>query len=134
MKAVFAPRLRTLGRRAADWCARGIGLPAERTLVDWLVRLFFHAPPPGRPDYVRRWVRVATLRLAQQWGVLQPLSLREWLWRAIVRAPRAADGRPARDPLAWFDQYVVPVYVAGRAVGRRINALLERLPWVRWGG
>ena len=44
------------------------------------------------------------------------------------------EGRPARDPLAWFDRYVVPVYVAGRAVGRRIDALLARLPWVRWGG
>ncbi|TES70216.1 UDP-forming cellulose synthase catalytic subunit, partial [Burkholderia cepacia] len=134
MNARIAPRLRAFGRRTADWIARGIGLPAQRTLVDWLVRLFFHAPPPGRPDHVRRWVRVASLRLAQEWGVLQPLSPREWLWRAIVRAPRAADGRPARDPLAWFDKTVVPVYVAGRAVGRRINALLERLPWVRWGG
>ncbi|WP_027784176.1 MULTISPECIES: UDP-forming cellulose synthase catalytic subunit [Burkholderia] len=134
MKAAFASRLRGFGRRAADWCARGIGLPAERTRVDWLVRLFFHAPPPGRPDHVRRWVRVAFLRLAQDWGVLQPLSVREWLWRAIVRAPRVADGRPARDPLAWFDTLVVPVYVALRAVGRRIDAMLARLPWTRWGG
>ncbi|MBN3736904.1 UDP-forming cellulose synthase catalytic subunit, partial [Burkholderia sp. Tr-20390] len=100
MNAGFALRLRALGHRAADWLARGIGLPAQRTLVDWIVRLFFHAPPPGRPDHVRRWVRVASLRLAQEWGVLQPLSPREWLWRAIVRAPRSAEGRPARDPLA----------------------------------
>ncbi|HDR9504835.1 TPA: hypothetical protein QDC06_008241, partial [Burkholderia cepacia] len=72
MNARIALRLRAFGRRTADWIARGIGLPAQRTLVDWLVRLFFHAPPPGRPDHVRRWVRVASLRLAQEWGVLQP--------------------------------------------------------------
>ncbi|MDN8057799.1 UDP-forming cellulose synthase catalytic subunit, partial [Burkholderia multivorans] len=48
---------------------------------------------------------------------------------------RAADAeRPARDPLAWFDTYVVPVYVAARALMRRIDAALARLPWTRWGG
>ena len=128
--------------RAAPACARpscgrlarcGIGLPAQRTLVDWIVRLFFHAPPPGRPDHVRRWVRVASLRLAQEWGVLQPLSPREWLWRAIVRSAALGAGRRARSA-----RVVRPVcrarHVAGRAVGRRIDALLARLPWVRWGG
>ncbi|MBN3793358.1 UDP-forming cellulose synthase catalytic subunit, partial [Burkholderia sp. Ac-20353] len=83
-----------------DWFARGLGLPAERTLLDWVVRLFFHVPPPGRPDSVRRHARALFLRLAAELGVLQPLSPREWLWRAFVRAPRQPDGRPARDPLA----------------------------------
>ncbi|GBH27207.1 UDP-forming cellulose synthase catalytic subunit [Burkholderia vietnamiensis] len=134
MKAALASRWRAATRRAADWCAHGLGLPAQRTLLDWRVRLFFHAPPPGRPDPVRRWARAAFLRLARDWGVLQPLSLREWLWRAVVRAPRAADEGPARDPLAGFDATVVPVYVALRAVAARIDALFERLPWTRWGG
>ncbi|KVQ43735.1 hypothetical protein WK03_17745 [Burkholderia cepacia] len=54
--------------------------------------------------------------------------------RTAHRARPTADGRPAHDPLAWFDTLVVPVYVAGRALGRRIDAMLERLPWARWGG
>ncbi|HEM7908722.1 TPA: UDP-forming cellulose synthase catalytic subunit, partial [Burkholderia multivorans] len=135
MKAALVARLRAARRGTTAWIARGLGLPAQRTLLDWLVRLFFHAPPPGRPDVVRRGVRAVFLRLAREWGVLQPLSPREWLWRACVRAPRAADAeRPARDPLAWFDTYVVPVYVAARALMRRIDAALARLPWTRWGG
>ncbi|MFP3561779.1 hypothetical protein SB861_65980, partial [Paraburkholderia sp. SIMBA_049] len=66
MKAAFASRWRATVRRATDWCARGIGLPAERTLLDWLVRLFFHAPPPGRPDPIRRRARTAFLWLARE--------------------------------------------------------------------
>ncbi|RQS60734.1 UDP-forming cellulose synthase catalytic subunit [Burkholderia sp. Bp8963] len=132
--AAAAARLRTARRCAIDWLARGLGLPAERTLLDWVVRLFFHVPPHGRPDAVRRHARALFLRLAAELGVLQPLSLREWLWRAFVRAPRQPDGRPARDPLAWFDKTVVPVYVFVRAIGRRCNAALARLPWDRWGG
>ncbi|MDN8057843.1 UDP-forming cellulose synthase catalytic subunit, partial [Burkholderia multivorans] len=91
MKAALVARLRAARRGTTAWIARGLGLPAQRTLLDWLVRLFFHAPPPGRPDVVRRGVRAVFLRLAREWGVLQPLSPREWLWRACVRAPRAAD-------------------------------------------
>lgn len=132
--AGLAAAARAFGRRALDWLARGIGLPAERTLLDWVVRLFFHAPRPGRPDPVGRRARAAFLRLAADWGVLQPLSPREWLWRAFVRAPRAAGSRAARDPLAWFDKTVVPGYVFVRAIGRGVGALVARLPWDRWGG
>ncbi|KAB0643152.1 hypothetical protein, partial [Burkholderia diffusa] len=67
MKAAFVSRWRAATRRATNWCARGIGLPAQRTLLDWLVRLFFHAPPPGRADPVGRRARVVFLRLAQEW-------------------------------------------------------------------
>ncbi|WP_143136653.1 hypothetical protein, partial [Burkholderia ubonensis] len=57
--AGLAAAARAFGRRALDWLARGIGLPAERTLLDWVVRLFFHAPRPGRPDPVGRRARAA---------------------------------------------------------------------------
>lgn len=84
----FAAAARAIPRRALDWLARGLGLPVERTLLDWVVRLFFQAPAPGQPDYVRGWVRRVFLRIAANWGVLQPLSPREWLLRAFVRPPR----------------------------------------------
>lgn len=130
----FAAAARAIPRRALDWLARGLGLPVERTLLDWVVRLFFQAPAPGQPDYVRGWVRRVFLRIAANWGVLQPLSPREWLLRAFVRPPRTERGATASDPLAWFDATVVPAYVRVRGIGRRCNAVLAKLPWERWGG
>lgn len=130
----FAAAARAIPRRALDWLARGLGLQVERTLLDWVVRLFFQAPAPGQPDYVRGWVRRVFLRIAANWGVLQPLSPREWLLRAFVRPPRTERGATASDPLAWFDATVVPAYVRVRGIGRRCNAVLAKLPWERWGG
>ncbi len=134
----LAERARMLRRRALDWIARGLGVPAERTLLDWVVRLFFHAPAAGRPDHARRWTRALLLRFAAHLGVLQPLSPREWLWRAFVRPPRPERAAATRDPLAWFDATVVPVFVfvraIVRAIARRCQAAIDMLPWARWGG
>jgi cellulose synthase (UDP-forming) len=71
MKAALASRWRAATRRAADWCAHGLGLPAQRALLDWLVRLFFHAPPPGRPTRCAAGARRVPAARARR-GVLQP--------------------------------------------------------------
>ncbi|MCC8391031.1 UDP-forming cellulose synthase catalytic subunit [Paraburkholderia sp. MMS20-SJTR3] len=122
--------------RLLDWLARGLGVAAPRTPHDWLVRLFFQPPAPGRPDYARRWLRAAVLHFALQWGVLEPQRLRAWLWRAFVRAPRAPAERVAprvRALFAWVDRWLVPLWLCGRRVRRRFDALLDSLPWQRWG-
>jgi cellulose synthase (UDP-forming) len=127
---------RTFRARAIDWLARGLGLPARRSALDWCVRLFFQPPAAGKRDVVRDWIRAAVLHLAAQWGVLEPRSLREWLWRAFVKPPRVASRRGvscASEAFAWVDRWLVPVAVAVQRVLRRIDAMLAMLPWARWG-
>jgi cellulose synthase (UDP-forming) len=127
---------RTLRQRALDWLARGLGVPAERTPLDWFVRLFFQAPARGKTDFARRWIRTAVLYLALQWGVLEPHRLRAWLWRALVRPPRSPEQSGAatlRAWLAWIDRWLVPLWLRGQRLRRRIEALLPTLPWQRWG-
>ncbi len=116
---------RTLCARIVAWLAAGFGLSAERSVLDWCVRLFFVPPAPGQPDRVRDAARAVLLAVARQWGVRDPGSARAWLWRAFVKPPRAS--------LQWFDTWVVPAYVRLAAVWRRIDAMLPTLPWERWG-
>ncbi|MGF6539247.1 UDP-forming cellulose synthase catalytic subunit [Paraburkholderia youngii] len=127
---------RSLRTRALDWVARGLGVPATRTPLDWFVRLFFQPPAPGKSDYVRRWMRAAVLHFALQWGVLEPHRLRAWLWRAFVRAPRSSSRSAAatvRALAAWIDRWLVPLWLLGRRGRERVDALLASLPWQRWG-
>lgn len=112
--------------RVLDWLARGLGLPAERTALDWCVRLFFHPPSAGRPDRVRDAARAALIALAAHWGVLDIRSPREWLWRAFVRPRRALS-------FEWIDTSIVPAYLWLMACWRALLARLPDLPWVRWG-
>ncbi|WP_201640797.1 UDP-forming cellulose synthase catalytic subunit [Paraburkholderia metrosideri] len=133
-----APREKrnTLRKRAIDWFARGLGMPAERTLLDWFVRLFFQPPAPGKTDFASRWIRTAVLHLALQWGVLEPHRLRAWLWRALVRparAPEHSNAAKLRALLAWVDRWLVPLWLRGQRLRRRIEAMLPTLPWQRWG-
>ncbi|HEY2021178.1 UDP-forming cellulose synthase catalytic subunit [Paraburkholderia sp.] len=126
----------SLRARALDWLARGLGVSAARTRLDWLVRLFFQPPAPGKPDHVHRWIRAAVLSCALQWGVLEPHRLRAWGWRAFVRPPRPRErsaAAQARAVLAWIDHWLVPVWLVGRPLRRRFDALLASLPWQCWG-
>jgi cellulose synthase (UDP-forming) len=123
-------------QRVFDWLARGLGLPAERTALDWFVRVFFQPPVAGKADLARLWIRAAVLHLAAHWGVLEPHRLRAWLWRAFVRAPQPhaqTGAAKVRAVLAWIDRWLVPLLLRWRRVQRRIEALLPRLPWERWG-
>ena len=119
-----------------EWAARGLGIGPRRTLFDWIVRLFFHAPPAGRPDIARRLSRVALISLAARWGVLDPGSPRAWLWRAFVRAPRPR-ARPdisrLRETMDSIEFWLTPVALAVRGFWRCIERVLARLPWQRWG-
>lgn len=132
-------RAKPLGRLRASliaWIAAGLCLPEHYSPFDWLVRLVFQPPRAGRPDHARQWLRAALLRLALHWGVLDPHSLRSWLWRAFVRPlgqKRATDLSLVRVLPRWVDIWLVPPVVFLRGVGRRIEALIGMLPWQRWG-
>jgi cellulose synthase (UDP-forming) len=122
--------------RFIDWIARGLGLPEQRTALDWFVRLFFMPPRAGQADLPRRWARAAFLWLAVHWGVLDAHSLRSWVWRAFVRAPRPrarADVSRARETLDRIERWVLPAALLARGAWRRLEALVALLPWQRWG-
>lgn len=128
--------VRGLRGRMVEWIAAGLSVPAQRSALDWLVRLLFQPPAPGKPDLVRRWFSAALLRLTFQWGVLDPHSVRSWLWRAFVRAPKpglARDFSRAHEALRWIDTWLVPPVAYVRALGRRVDTLIGMLPWQRWG-
>jgi cellulose synthase (UDP-forming) len=122
--------------RLAAWIALGLGLPERATTLDWIVRLFFAPPRAGRPDYAQRWARASFVGLAKEWGVVDPHSAREWLWRAFVRPPRArvrAQVSRARETLDRVERWVLPVALLIRGGWRRLEALVGLLPWQRWG-
>lgn len=131
-RAAWSRRIGGAAARVRGWIARSLGVPAKGSSFDWLVRVFFHAPAPGRRDVVRDGLRAAILWAAAQWGVTQPRRARDWLWRAFVRAPHERRSR-ARDPFAWIDATLVPAFMFARRARRRVDAWLARLPWHRWG-
>lgn len=136
MKARIFGARRLVWTRLIDWIALGLGLPAERTPLDWFVRLFFKPPRAGRPDLPRRWARSALLTLAAHWGVIDPRSGRAWLWRAFVRPPRPrvqSDVSRARETLDRIERVLLPAVLAVRGAWRRFEGLVALLPWQRWG-
>ena len=136
MKQRIVGVLRNARVRLIDWIAAGLGLPEQRTALDWLVRLLFAPPPAGKPDFARRWARAAFIGLAARWGVLDPHSLRSWVWRAFVRPPRPrvhAELTRAREALDRVERWLTPTALLVRATRRRLEALIALLPWQRWG-
>ncbi|WP_244818040.1 UDP-forming cellulose synthase catalytic subunit [Caballeronia sp. Lep1P3] len=125
--------------RAVEWIARGLGLPASadaRSFFDWCVRVFFKPPRAGRRDHPREMLRAFVLAWASQWGVLDVRSPSAWLLRAFVRAPRA-DAKPllarVRTAFDWIERALTPIVRAAGFAKRRIDAIVDRLPWDRWG-
>jgi len=136
MSARIARGLRGMRARLIEWFALGLGLPRERTALDWFVRLVFMPPRGGKPDHPRRLSRLAFRTLAEQWGVLDPHSVRSWLWRAFVRPPRARvrpDVSRARETLDRLERWLTPAALFVRGAWRKVEDLLGRLPWDRWG-
>ncbi|AOK46346.1 cellulose synthase [Burkholderia sp. MSMB617WGS] len=130
-RVALGRRIGDAAARMRDWIARGLGVPAERSSFDWLVRAFFHPPAPGRRDAARDWLRAAILAVATQWGVMQPHSSREWLWRVVVRAPRPASA-VRRRAIERHSARFAPARRVARRAKRRVAVMLGALPWERW--
>ena len=84
MKGPRADVSRSVCARAIEWIAAGLGLPEQRTRLDWLVRIVFVPPRAGRPDLPQRWVRAAFLALARHWGVIDAHSVRSTTAAAMI--------------------------------------------------
>lgn len=136
MNTRIARALRGARERSIEWIALGLGLPHRRTMLDWFVRLVFVPPRGGTPDRPRRLSRMALCALAQTWGVLDPHSVRSWMWRAFVRPPRArvrTEVSRAREALDRVERWLTPAALIVRGARRRVEGLLGLLPWDRWG-
>jgi cellulose synthase (UDP-forming) len=119
-----------------DWVARGLGVPAHRTSLDWIVRLFVKPPRAGELDFARSGLRYVLQRLALEWGVLDPYDPRLWIWRAFVRPARTThlgDVSRIREAFEKLYARLVPALLVVAAIGRRIDTLIALLPWQRWG-
>ncbi|WP_250537189.1 UDP-forming cellulose synthase catalytic subunit [Caballeronia sp. AZ10_KS36] len=131
-----ATDVKTRRERAVDWIAQGLGLPAQRSPLDWCVRLFFKPPRDSRRDVAREWMRAFVLAWAREWGVIDVRDPWAWCMRAFVRAPRER-GRPmtarAARVLDAVERMLTPFVVAIVTVRRAIDTRIDRLPWARVG-
>ncbi|PTB17812.1 UDP-forming cellulose synthase catalytic subunit [Trinickia symbiotica] len=136
MKKRIAAALRVARLRLIEWMAAGLGLPPQRTALDWFVRVVFAPPRPGKLDRPRQWAHGLWVALAARWGVLDSRSPRAWLWRAFVRPPRPrlrTDISRAREALDRLERALLPSALLVRGIWRRFEALIARLPWQRCG-
>ncbi|SAL00705.1 cellulose synthase [Caballeronia arationis] len=116
--------------RLANWLARRLGVAESRTRTDWLVRLLFRAPRPGRADLPQLLIGAFGARLSSEWQVGARAPWRLWLWRALVRPARpggvAASLRAAIDgPLGVLQS----IAAFARCQCRRADAAIGCLPW-----
>lgn len=83
------PRARALPRVAS-----ALGVPPEAGLSIWLLRLFFRAPAPGRPDWICLSARALARSASERLGIPPDAFWFDWVLRLFLKAPRA--GRPDR--------------------------------------
>ncbi|XQU74305.1 hypothetical protein EPAKOI_002026 [Cupriavidus sp. H18C2] len=140
-------RLRLWMAWASDRVARELGVGASGGAVprawDWLLRLFFRPPRPGKPDIPAEWAALIYRRAVARLGLGKRRTPAAWLWRLIIRPPRprvrlAADPRkqrggaePARKRWLrrWLDRVLEPVW---HASSRLRHKILQRLPRPDW--
>lgn len=79
----------------------GLGEPGGNQ--QWLLRLFFQPPRPGRPDLPALWIHALSRRVAERLGLGRNSLPRAWLLRLVLRAPkprrRIAATTQRRNPL-----------------------------------
>ncbi|WP_137927861.1 UDP-forming cellulose synthase catalytic subunit [Cupriavidus sp. 2SB] len=136
-----------------DWLSRQLGVgtstSAQPHIGDWLLRLFFQPPRPGKPDIPAEWATLLYRRALARLGVANGRNRNHihagtWIWRLFVRPPKprvrlAADPRKQRsgtvDPerTGWLrralDRSVEPIW---HGVSRLRYKLSKRLPRPDW--
>ena len=128
MQPVHAARP-SLRSRFANWLAPRLGLDGTRTPADWLVRLLFHAPRPGRRDVPQLVIATFVARLASEWQIPARAPLPVWLWRAFVKPARAGGVRTSvRAGIAGASLVWSMATGFAHRQQRRFDAALARLP------
>jgi len=136
MTPLERPSVQCLIAWIIDTLARGFEVAPARRRTDWLLRLVFRAPPPGRRDVAAQLLDKLAERLAAEWGMAEGAPLRVWLWRAFVK--KASPGSRT-GVLATARAFAAAAARALRSLGllvgcgqRRMDAAIARLPWTRW--
>ncbi|MEZ2350003.1 UDP-forming cellulose synthase catalytic subunit [Caballeronia sp. RCC_10] len=129
MQPIHAARP-SLRSRIANWLAPRLGLEGTRTPADWLVRLLFHAPRPGRRDVPQLVIAAFVARLASEWQIAARAPLPVWLWRAFVKPARAGGvAASVRAGIAGASLVWRMATAFAHRQQRRFDAALARLPW-----
>jgi cellulose synthase (UDP-forming) len=137
---------------AARACiARRLGVSADAGTTphfgDWLLRLFFRPPRPGKRDIPAEWSALIYRRAKLRLGIGKRAHSGTWVWRLFVRPPKprvrlAADPRkqraeqePART--GWLrralDRVLEPLWHGISRVRHKIVTRLPRPDWNRVG-
>ncbi|CAM2160771.1 UDP-forming cellulose synthase catalytic subunit [Paraburkholderia tropica] len=135
---------------AAIWSTvRRVGAPqldlaADAPRGQWLLRLFFRPPRPGKRDWPALVFTTLGNDIVERLNMGGDRSAGAWIWRLFLRPRRArrrlaADLRklhkqphPHRIALrVWLDKRLEPLY---RRAARASDAVAARLPAVDWDG
>ncbi|MBY4896301.1 UDP-forming cellulose synthase catalytic subunit [Cupriavidus sp. AU9028] len=125
-----------------------LGLHEDAGRRQWLVRLFFRPPRPGRRDWPALGVDWLLQGMTERLGLGGRQRRGLWLWRLFVRAPRprrklaadtrrrhlAADDEPQSKLRQWLARRLDPAYRLLARQRRRIAQRLPRVDWLAAGG
>ncbi|MBV8273003.1 MAG: glycosyltransferase, partial [Cupriavidus sp.] len=131
--------------RMRDRVAREIGVASTADPANWLLRVFFRPPRPGKPDIPAEWAALIYQRAVARLGIGRRQSAGTWLWRLFVRPPKprmrlAADPRKQRsmaqpERSGWLrrvlDRVLEPVWNAGERLRYRLLSTVPRPDWNR---
>ena len=142
-------RLRQWMASARRRVARELGVGTSTSPVphagDWLLRLFFRPPRPGKPDIPAEWATLIYRRAVARLGIGKRPSAGTWVWRLFVRPPKprvrlAADPRKQRGTVEpertgwlrrWMDRVLEPVWHGTARLRHKILTHLPRPDWNR---
>ena len=130
---------------ARDRVARALGVARTANAGNWLLRLFFRPPRPGKRDIPAEWAAQVHKRAMTRLGIGKRQSTGAWLWRLFIRPPKprhrlAADPRkqrsmaePERDNWLrrWLDRVLEPVWNTTSRLHHQFLSILPRPDWNR---
>jgi cellulose synthase (UDP-forming) len=130
---------------ARDRVARALGVTRTANAGNWLLRLFFRPPRPGKRDIPAEWAAQVHRRAMTRLGIGKRQGTGTWMWRLFIRPPRprfrlAADPRkqrsmtePERDSWLrrWLDRVLEPVWNTTSRLHHQFLSILPRPDWNR---
>jgi len=131
--------------RIRDRVAQKIGVASTADPANWLLRVFFRPPRPGKPDIPAQWAALIYQRAVARLGIGRRQGAGTWLWRLFVRPPKprhrlAADPRKQRSQAqpersSWLrralDRVLEPPWHAGESLRYKLLSTVPRPDWNR---
>jgi cellulose synthase (UDP-forming) len=133
----------TVKARFKSLLARQLGIEHDAGTSEWLVRLLFQPPRPGRRDWVLQWCQGLERRLRSELDVSADAGFGTWLQRLFFRPPRrrvrlAANLRSLRHHrgarrgsvlFGRLNTWLQPAYGVVNKVGSKVSSHLPNVPW-----